>query len=532
MASSPISLALLLAFLLGTVLALEVTPGSSCATFCLDEVSGNGFDPKASTTNTSDITCKDSDFSKQAVGIKFQNCLQCLQKSEKVNGTESDLHWYLYNLRYTISTCLFSIPAAPSFEIDSPCVIDYGCQPFRESLTFDNLNSTSNETYGYCEADDGVFMGSKLKGCISCLQSSGNQVYLSNFMIALEAGCEQKPDPGSRLYLSGTVFTTTAVNITTAGEDILDKPEGASSSSMTTGTIVGIAVGTALFFFSAVSLFYVYWRKQRQAKRDEKASYHGSNTATPDPFLPPDARGMSASLRSYSAQSHYDKGGRMTAGDYYDRMDQERNGGRLNYNFDPRSSSRGPNTALPTHSAYKPSAISRAAQMESNPSVPPPTHERTGSKTANSYALQTYISTNDDAATVAAAAAAGHHAPPPYTGGPVNGPSAAVPPPPPGPPPSKQPKHSKVPSLTMPSVPRIRMPKKYMPPTVVVSAASPTDEFAPIMNISQPVMGDDARFHDAPLAGGVIYADNAPERTGQDLGEVPLRTGKSTLYGI
>lgn len=84
----------------------------------------------------------------------------------------------------------------------------------------------------------------------------------------------------------------------------------------------------------------------------------------------------------------------------------------------------------------------------------------------------------------------------------------------------------------MPSVPRIRMPKKYMPPTVVVSAASPTDEFAPIMNISQPVMGDDARFHDAPLAGGVIYADNAPERTGQDLGEVPLRTGKSTLYGI
>lgn len=204
MASSPISLALLLAFLIGTVLALEVTPGSSCATFCLDEVSGNGFDPKASTTNTSDITCKDSDFSKQAVGIKFQNCLECLQKSEKTNGTESDLHWYLCklsrtkalnglspmnsantvkdNLRYTISTCLFSIPAAPSFDVDSPCVIDYGCQPFRESLTFDNLTSTSNETYGYCEADDGVFMGSKLKGCISCLQSSGNQVYLSNCM--------------------------------------------------------------------------------------------------------------------------------------------------------------------------------------------------------------------------------------------------------------------------------------------------------------------------------------------------------------
>ncbi|KAH7152345.1 hypothetical protein B0J13DRAFT_548166 [Dactylonectria estremocensis] len=469
MASSSISLAWLLVFLLGSVLALEVTPGSSCATFCLDEVSGSGFDPAASTTNTSDIMCKDTDFSKKAVGIKFQNCLECLQKSEKTNGTESDLHWYLYNLRYTISTCLFSIPAAPSFDVDSPCVIDYGCQPLGEALTSDNLTSTSNDTYGYCDADDGQFMGSKLKGCISCLQSSGNQVYLSNFMIALEAGCEQKPAAGDRLSLSGTVFSRTAVNITTATENILDKPEGAGSSSMTTGTIVGIAVGTALFFFSALVLFIPH--------RD------------PGSPLPPDTRGMSASLRSYSAQSHYDKGGRMTAGDFYDRIEQERSSSRINYNFDPRLQSRGPGTALPTHQAYKPSAISRSALAESNPSVPPPIHERSSSKASNSYALQTYINTNDDSATAAAAAtAAAKNAvagppPPPYNGGPSLGPSpAAIPPPPPGPPPPKQSKHSKVPSLTMPSVPRIRVPKKYTPPTVIISDATPTDEHAPIMN--------------------------------------------------
>ncbi|KAF7549049.1 hypothetical protein G7Z17_g6668 [Cylindrodendrum hubeiense] len=531
MASSSISLVLLLACLLGTVLALQVTPGSSCATFCLDHVSGNAYDPKASTTNTSDIICKDSDFSDEAVGIKFQNCLECLQKSEKTNGTESDLHWYLYNLRYTISTCLFSIPNAPSFDVDSPCVIDYGCQPLKESVTFDKLASKSNETYGYCDADDGEFMGSKLKGCISCLQSSGNQVYLSNFVIALEAGCEQKPDAGDRLSLSGSIFSRTAVNITTAGENILDKPEGAGSGSMTTGTIVGIAVGTALFFFSAVALFIVYWRKQRKAKRDEKASYHGSNTATPDPFLPPDARGMSASLRSYSAQSYYDKGGRMTSGDYYDRLEQERSGSRLNYNFDPRSSSRGPNTALPTHQAYKPTTMSRVAIAESSPTIPLPVHERSGSKTANSYALQTYINTNDDSAAAAAAAAAVavHPPPPPYTGGPSNSASIAVPPPPPGPPPSK---HSKVPSLSMPSVPRIRVPKKYTPPTVVISGATPTDEHAPIMNISPPVMVDDMRFQDTPHASDASYAEYAPERAGQDVGDVPLKSGKSTLYGF
>ena len=75
--------------------ALEVTPGSSCATFCLDFDNGDGFDPAASTTNTSDITCKDAGFSSSDSGIKFKNCLECLQKSEKVNGTESDLKWFI-----------------------------------------------------------------------------------------------------------------------------------------------------------------------------------------------------------------------------------------------------------------------------------------------------------------------------------------------------------------------------------------------------------------------------------------------------
>ncbi|KAK7421818.1 hypothetical protein QQX98_002034 [Neonectria punicea] len=522
MASSSLpSLVLLLVLLLRTVLALEVTPGSSCATFCLDENDGSGFDPKASTTNTSDIICKDTDFSKKAAGIKFQSCLECLQKSEKSNGTESDLHWYLYNLRYTISTCLFSLPAAPAFDVDSPCVIDYGCQPLRDPLTYDNLTSKPGDTYGYCESDDQGFMGSKLKPCISCLQSSGDQVYLSNFMIALEAGCEQKPKAGSHLSLSGTVFSRTAVNITTPAEDILDKPEGASSSSMTTGTIVGIVVGIALFFISGVALFVVYWRRQRQLKRNEKAAYHGDNFGTPDPFLPPDVSKMSASLRSYSAQSHYSSG-RMTSGDYYDKIDNEngRSGSRLQYNFDPRAPSRGPGTALPTHQAYKPSTlgISRSAPLESNPHEPStlaPVHQRTES-IGNSYALQIYMNTSDEPG-----AANIQPPPPPYNGSSSR--AAPPPPPPPGPPPAQQ---SSVPSLIMPLLSKVRMPKKYTPPTLAQSGATP-----PIITISQPVMSSDERFQDTPLAGGVVYANHAPERGQRDLGESPMKSGKSALYG-
>ncbi|CAM1508346.1 Fc.00g051940.m01.CDS01 [Cosmosporella sp. VM-42] len=541
MASSLFSLFVLLAFVFGIVSALEVTPGSSCSTFCLGlGEESNGFDPKASTTNTSEITCKDTEYATTDIGIKFKSCIECLQKSEKVNGTEFDLNWYLYNLRYTISTCLFSVPNKPlETDIDSPCVIDYACRPLKDPLTADNLSSTSNDTYGYCSTDNGEFRGKTLWPCISCLQSSGDQVYLSNFMIALEAGCEQKPAAGSVLSLSGSLFSTSEVNITTPTEDIREKPKGAGSGTMTTGTIVGIAVGIGLFFFGGLALLFVHCRRQRKQKQHEKGGYYGSNAGTPDPILPQRIGGMSRSLRSYSDGGHRDKNS-LTTGEYYDKLEEEANtGGRRTYNFDPRAGSRGPNSALPTHEAYVPRTMSRvghnrAASEVRGPSPLPPVYQHTRSKTSDSYALQTYLNDGEDTASVNLPPPPG---PPParMSKSPERRPlSINVPPPPSGPPPPKQ---SMIPSLILPSLSKLRMPKKYTPPTVVVEHATPVDEPTSRwqeLKISQPVMSSEQRFNDRPLAGGVVYADRAPDRTGQDnrdYNDQPIRSGKSTLYG-
>lgn len=89
------TLALVLVACAGLVSALEVAPGSSCATFCLDDGETDAFDSSASSTNSSDITCRDIDFSTKDKGIKYKNCLECLSKSEKVHEEESDVHWYL-----------------------------------------------------------------------------------------------------------------------------------------------------------------------------------------------------------------------------------------------------------------------------------------------------------------------------------------------------------------------------------------------------------------------------------------------------
>ena len=94
--TSPL-LMLLVICLLGSAAALQVTPGSSCASICMDTGEKDAFDPAASTTNSSDITCQDADFSSTDKGKKFQDCLECLQKSKKFDDDEqeSDLHWYL-----------------------------------------------------------------------------------------------------------------------------------------------------------------------------------------------------------------------------------------------------------------------------------------------------------------------------------------------------------------------------------------------------------------------------------------------------
>jgi hypothetical protein len=515
-------LALLSALLLRAGSCLEFTPGSSCARFCLNDARQSGFDPAVSFTNTTEIVCRDPEFSTADTGLKFRNCVECLEKSAKVNETESDLHWYLYNLRYAISTCLFAVPGEPAEDfanLNSPCVTEYACDAIKAPLTADKLSADS-DTFGYCSASGGLFNNQNIKSCTSCLQVSGDQAYLSNFVTALEAGCQQTPDPGTLIGLSGTVFAKKAVDIAAPAEDIRSKPKGAGATTLTTGAIVGIAVGAGLLLLGGVVLFIIYWRRQKKFDKEDEMSAYRSHGASPDPFLPPAAK-MSASLRSYSGQGSYkDMGGGaqpMSTGEYYDKMEEEIRAGRLQYNYDPRAHSRGPNSALPAHQAYIPQAMFHG---HSNPA--PPAAYSQGAGAGASYAMGSI----QPPAPVAQPDHARYAV------------SSAVPLPPP-PPPTRP----KVPSLVLPAVSKLRMPKKYSPPMVVehndeaYATEKPRQQQQQQhqLHISQPVVPATARFQDAPLAGGVVYAKDARvvEQTLQvhSYNEAPMKSGRSLLYG-
>jgi hypothetical protein len=156
--------------------ALQVTPGSSCAALCLPNEE-DPFNSAASVTNSTDIVCKDSDYTNAGEGIRFKQCLECLQKSSKQNGTETDVAWFVYNLRFSLGTCLYGFGDEEKV-INSPCVTDWACGPLKDALT-SGLDK-EDSSFDYCTADNSILETSKIENCVSCLASSEKEVYLGN----------------------------------------------------------------------------------------------------------------------------------------------------------------------------------------------------------------------------------------------------------------------------------------------------------------------------------------------------------------
>lgn len=95
MATSLLRRLIVASSLAATALSLEVTPGSDCAALCQGSLNGTTTDTSATGTNSSDIVCDNKEYEKTATGIKFKNCVECLQKSDASREAESDASWFL-----------------------------------------------------------------------------------------------------------------------------------------------------------------------------------------------------------------------------------------------------------------------------------------------------------------------------------------------------------------------------------------------------------------------------------------------------
>ncbi|GAB0136592.1 hypothetical protein EsDP_00004889 [Epichloe bromicola] len=517
----------LLTFLLflsraATVTALQVTPASHCATHCLDSPEGSQFRASDSNTYTDAISCKDIDYSTTDTGIKFRRCMECLQGSSKVEKTESDLKWYIYNLRYTVTTCLFGVPKAPSNgTVASQCNIDKACKSLKAPLTADQLRPNPNTTWDYCTANDGAFMGPGLSSCIDCLQATEGEAYMSNFFTALEVGCWQDPSDGNVLALSGSLFSTAAVNMTTSKEGSNDS----SSGSLSPSAVAGIVIGVVVVFVLALALFFLHFRRERAR---DAAHCHLNCLGPPGwyPYRGPDSANMSQAYRRYYGIAFGDKKSAAaagSAGEYYDQMETQFRINRYDPYDNGKAGSRLSSTTVnaPDESVGR-RGFPRSGGRSTPPRTPSPPPLQRRSNTPDSFAIQQYLHAAEESAKLAK-----EHPRPPE---PVAEPSRA-----------RGGIASKFPSFSIPSLSKLRLnrirtrnPRISLPISTSVAARKEYE-----MQISGPVNRKDTRFHDRSMGDRIVHAHEQPPSPGprpQEVVydgyiEVPLRSGKSTLYG-
>ncbi|PSR97174.1 hypothetical protein BD289DRAFT_480336 [Coniella lustricola] len=280
MAASPLSFGPRPRSSLGLVLlilalgdALQTTPGSSCSSLCGD-----------TSTSASDIVCSDFAYYSSATGSSFKDCIECLQTSNTTSDSQNDVSWFLYNLRYASAVCIFDFPNKNSSNSTSSkstslsCDLEYACAPLQGALEYGNLDPSNETEYGYCSADDSAFYGTSIDTCVSCLQSSPS-TYTANFLLALEAGCQQEPQAGTILSITGSLFSTTAINITMASNATSSASSSSDRPVLSLTDIIAIVCSLGGLFLLATGLFGLYIARQRRYARED-ALIHAS-TYTP-----------------------------------------------------------------------------------------------------------------------------------------------------------------------------------------------------------------------------------------------------------
>ncbi|KAI0119268.1 hypothetical protein F4814DRAFT_411385 [Daldinia grandis] len=248
--------------------SLQVTPNSPCASLCVDSIGLDFSDPNSSNTGNSDISCYDTEYSSSPSGKKFQTCMSCLQDSSFAQGSESDQLWFLYNLRYTFDYCIFGFPNATGVA-STPCATSTACGGLKEALTDGNLDPKKNG-YSYCTSDG--MPNAAVSECRACVSVSDDQDYLANFLIALDAGCQQRPPAGTLIGLNDTVFTKTTIS---SVDPSIEKSDNENQSTLSVTQIVGISVGAVVIVLAVAGFLFVRCRRRRNRRLllgDVKAS--------------------------------------------------------------------------------------------------------------------------------------------------------------------------------------------------------------------------------------------------------------------
>lgn len=206
--STAVSLVSAVSLVIHQALALQVSPNSPCSAECIDSSDLDISDPNSSNTISRDIVCPDSQYDTNKDGVKFKNCMTCLQNSTYSQGAESDQGWFLCksasvthpvhpvhpawttytdahvdNMRYAFDYCILGYPNATSMGTN-PCRVPEACGRLSRALETGIMNPAGSDRLAYCDASGGTDTKSYWDSCRGCVMADGQHAYLSNCTIA------------------------------------------------------------------------------------------------------------------------------------------------------------------------------------------------------------------------------------------------------------------------------------------------------------------------------------------------------------
>ncbi|KAH6611144.1 hypothetical protein Trco_001164 [Trichoderma cornu-damae] len=242
--------------------ALRVSPDSPCTSVCANS-NVSQSDPNFSDEQWKDIVCSDKDLDSKPEGQRLKSCFTCLQNSTYAHGGENDQDWFLYNLRYSSSYCMFGYPNSTGFD-SGPCTTTVGCGSLAPALELDIKKPTNSTPYGYCDANGGAITSNAVEGCLQCVKADGEHDYLSNFLLTLQGACRTKSAPGSLLVLNNTIF----------GNDTIQVVDPVSATNyegpkLSSSAIVGIIVAAIVILALAAGFTFVCIRKRKARAREQ-----------------------------------------------------------------------------------------------------------------------------------------------------------------------------------------------------------------------------------------------------------------------
>ncbi|KAH8882858.1 hypothetical protein GQ53DRAFT_440719 [Thozetella sp. PMI_491] len=268
----------LLALILSTThraSSIQVTPNSPCSASCLDSPTGDVTSAAASNTKNSDITCEDRLYG-SAAGQKWKKCMTCLQNSTFVNKEENDLSWFLYNMRYGLSNCIFGFPNATGVG-STPCSTSTACGTLEDAFAEGILSPGTTPEYSYCSVGGSAITGPFAAKCVACVGASGDTTILANYVVALEAGCQQQPLAGKTISMNDTVFSSSIIG---AVDPSATPQPSSGGGGVSVGTVAGIIVAIVLAIGAVVTFFCCRRLRRRRLARGlgegpEKSPFSG-----------------------------------------------------------------------------------------------------------------------------------------------------------------------------------------------------------------------------------------------------------------